>query len=278
MGVREYLPSLGRWLSADTIVPRADDPQSLNRFSYVRNSPLSRIDPTGHADCENRQNGCPGSEPEPEGIVAKAKRTIVDAYKEQWVHYLARRFIEHYAYGEGKALRLSKQEALATNPFIDLGRDKNFIAQVDKLRAAGGGTVKFSGKVFGGSGTSGTLGQFTANVDGSIAVDQDGNWAFVGSVDFYDKYDFDPGNNPDRSELGTLFTLIGTVLPGTGFEITSDSMLMTQTSSQNYAQFEGPTDYVPQVVSPPIYDQAKYWLSVKNVADSAKTIGHIAIP
>jgi RHS repeat-associated protein len=50
MGVREYLPSLGRWLSADTIVPRPGDPQAFNRFSYVRNSPVNRVDISGHDD------------------------------------------------------------------------------------------------------------------------------------------------------------------------------------------------------------------------------------
>jgi hypothetical protein len=55
MGVREYLPSLGRWLSADTIVPRPGDPQAFNRFSYVRNSPIGRIDPSGHGDCNSHQ-------------------------------------------------------------------------------------------------------------------------------------------------------------------------------------------------------------------------------
>ncbi|NJM42605.1 MAG: hypothetical protein HC853_18615 [Anaerolineae bacterium] len=50
MGVREYLPTLGRWLSADTIVPRPGDPQAFNRLSYVRNSPLGRVDPSGHCD------------------------------------------------------------------------------------------------------------------------------------------------------------------------------------------------------------------------------------
>jgi hypothetical protein len=45
-----YSPLLGRFLSADSIVPRPGDPQSLNRFSYVSNSPLSRVDPSGHCD------------------------------------------------------------------------------------------------------------------------------------------------------------------------------------------------------------------------------------
>jgi hypothetical protein len=48
MGAREYDPSLGRWLSADTIVPEPGNPQSLNRYSYVSNNPLKYIDPTGH--------------------------------------------------------------------------------------------------------------------------------------------------------------------------------------------------------------------------------------
>ena len=49
-GARQYDPYIGRFLSADTIVPRPGDPQSFNRYAYARNSPLSRIDPSGHAD------------------------------------------------------------------------------------------------------------------------------------------------------------------------------------------------------------------------------------
>ena len=53
MGARWYAPVLGRFLSPDSIVPRPGDPQSLNRFSYASNSPVTRIDPTGHADTCN---------------------------------------------------------------------------------------------------------------------------------------------------------------------------------------------------------------------------------
>ncbi len=48
---RYYDAWLARFVSADTIVPNAADPQSLNRFSYVRNNPLGRIDPSGCVDC-----------------------------------------------------------------------------------------------------------------------------------------------------------------------------------------------------------------------------------
>jgi RHS repeat-associated protein len=47
---RYYDPALGRFIQADTLVPDPADPQSLNRFAYVRNNPLNRIDPGGQAD------------------------------------------------------------------------------------------------------------------------------------------------------------------------------------------------------------------------------------
>lgn len=57
---RFYSPRLGRFLSADTIVPDPSNPQDLNRFSYVRNNPIKYIDPTGHIACIDfdRNEGC----------------------------------------------------------------------------------------------------------------------------------------------------------------------------------------------------------------------------
>jgi len=45
---RFYDPSLGRFISADTIVPEPAEPQDLNRYAYVRNNPLKYVDPSGH--------------------------------------------------------------------------------------------------------------------------------------------------------------------------------------------------------------------------------------
>jgi len=45
---RYYDSALGRFIQADTIVPSPANPQSLNRYSYVLNSPLRYTDPTGH--------------------------------------------------------------------------------------------------------------------------------------------------------------------------------------------------------------------------------------
>lgn len=48
MNARYYDPVLGRFLSADPVVPiEADNPQALNRYSYAENNPISKSDPTG---------------------------------------------------------------------------------------------------------------------------------------------------------------------------------------------------------------------------------------
>ncbi len=48
MNARYYLPGVGRFASADTIVPNPDNPQTINRFSYVNNRVLTYTDPSGH--------------------------------------------------------------------------------------------------------------------------------------------------------------------------------------------------------------------------------------
>jgi hypothetical protein len=43
-----FLPLLGRFLSADTIVPSPGNPQAWNRYAYTFNNPLKYTDPSGH--------------------------------------------------------------------------------------------------------------------------------------------------------------------------------------------------------------------------------------
>jgi len=49
---RYYDPTIGRFISADTIVPYPSDPQSFNRYSYCRNNPLKYVDPSGNLDSD----------------------------------------------------------------------------------------------------------------------------------------------------------------------------------------------------------------------------------
>jgi len=48
MGSRWYDSALGRFLSPDSIVPDRGNPQGLDRYAYVANNPISRIDSSGH--------------------------------------------------------------------------------------------------------------------------------------------------------------------------------------------------------------------------------------
>jgi RHS repeat-associated protein len=48
LNARIYDPVLGRFMSADSVVQDVYGPQTLNRYSYVGNNPLSFTDPTGH--------------------------------------------------------------------------------------------------------------------------------------------------------------------------------------------------------------------------------------
>jgi RHS repeat-associated protein len=45
---RYYLPGLGRFASADTVVPSPRDPQAFNRYLYAGGNPLKYVDPSGH--------------------------------------------------------------------------------------------------------------------------------------------------------------------------------------------------------------------------------------
>jgi RHS repeat-associated protein len=47
-GARFYSPRLGRFVSADSIVPSPLNPQDFNRYTYGRNNPLAYIDADGH--------------------------------------------------------------------------------------------------------------------------------------------------------------------------------------------------------------------------------------
>lgn len=49
MNARFYDPALGRFISADTLIPNTSGTQDYNRYAYVLNNPFAYSDPTGHA-------------------------------------------------------------------------------------------------------------------------------------------------------------------------------------------------------------------------------------
>ncbi len=57
MNGRVQDPILGRMMSADPLLGDLTDPQSLNRYSYVRNNPLALTDPSGFVTCSENEEG-----------------------------------------------------------------------------------------------------------------------------------------------------------------------------------------------------------------------------
>ncbi len=83
-GARMYSPRVGRFLSADTIVPSPGNPQSLNRYAYALNNPVKYVDPTGHAsECGETAGGSCGIE----GHVDWGDKST----DESWADYFARK-------------------------------------------------------------------------------------------------------------------------------------------------------------------------------------------
>lgn len=61
-GARYYSSSMGRFTSPDPLGGHTEDPQTMNRYAYVRNNPLTLTDPTGldfFLQCTDKDhNGC----------------------------------------------------------------------------------------------------------------------------------------------------------------------------------------------------------------------------
>src|SRR5437773_6572363 len=60
-GARYFGSSMGRFMSPDPLAGHTEDPQTLNRYVYVRNNPLNLTDPTGldfNLQCAKQSDTC----------------------------------------------------------------------------------------------------------------------------------------------------------------------------------------------------------------------------
>ena len=78
---RIYDPVIGRFLNADPIVADITDSQSFNRYSYVKNSPVSFVDPTGYSAVSQDGNRCDACEDEEDEELKKWLRDILRLFE-----------------------------------------------------------------------------------------------------------------------------------------------------------------------------------------------------
>ncbi len=109
---RYYDPAVGRFISADTIVPQPGNPQSLNRYSYVGNQPLIYIDPTGHAQVcgSDVDGGCGGSD------ALHAIETYLMQGKYRWGYLEARLAYYQFFLAHPNASAPESYQPLTRNP------------------------------------------------------------------------------------------------------------------------------------------------------------------
>ena len=83
---RHYDPAIGRFISPDSLIPNAFDPQQLNPYAYCRNNPLIYVDPTGHAS-EGRDPTGGAGDPDSIGSLSNIGDSISslgDQFSEGW--------------------------------------------------------------------------------------------------------------------------------------------------------------------------------------------------
>jgi hypothetical protein len=154
-------------------------------------------------------------------------------------HYLPRKFLNNYMDDTGTAIILTQQEMQDCNPIVDIRRSPAFMSQVARLQAAGGGTEPVDVRGWGGAMTNGTLGNFTIKWRGSVTVEASGSWAFNGTIEFYDFWDFDPkgsgSNRPLPAEIKVRTA--NALLPGQPFHIHSVQAPASQASGNSGANW-----------------------------------------
>lgn len=174
------------------------------------------------------------------------------AWRSFFDHYLPRKFLDNYMDDTGAPITLNAREMIDINPVVNIRRSAGFERELKALQAqvaasSASGSPSPAAKYIEVSGpgqamTNGTLGNFTIRYKGMLTVDTGGGWVFVGTMEFYDVWDFDPKpfGSSGRSTAGEVKTRVAaTLLPGRAFEIFSVPSPLTQTGSDRRAAWAG---------------------------------------
>lgn len=163
-------------------------------------------------------------------------------------HYLPKKLIWHYIYRNGESFHLTRQQMVDCNPYITLLKSRKFndclrsMAEKTPRSPAQPQSILLRFTTLAGALTNGTLGQFTVNVKGNLIFKAMDNWEFVGTMDFYDEWDFDikdfdTGGRSLQGELKTRFAHY--VMPGQGFKVNSETVGFTQSNNDDTVAWQG---------------------------------------
>ncbi|HWA82958.1 MAG TPA: hypothetical protein VG820_05975, partial [Fimbriimonadaceae bacterium] len=156
-----------------------------------------------------------------------------EAERRFWLSFyddaLPRALLNNYMDGKGKPLVLTEDQMRAVNGTLDFRRSAAFETKRTELEAAankGGRTMSgaVSGRFLSPALNNGTLGGFTVHYDGQLSVTPKGAWTYLGTIDYFDRWDFDPrplSAKSGRSALGELKTRVGAYIEGEPFDVRS---------------------------------------------------------
>jgi RHS repeat-associated protein len=177
-GARYYASSMGRFMSPDPMGGHLEDPQTLNRYVYVRNNPLSLTDPTGldfYLQCTQTKDN---------SSTCQSQQIGTD--------------------NQGKAVMATVQGVSGDNGFTAtrVGNDANG-GLVDKTTGTGSYTASFDGKSVSltndkGQEASGAWLQGSANTSG------------IQGSGALDKFNFSFTDHNNQTSLEADFTFAGT--------------------------------------------------------------------
>ncbi len=249
---RMHDPRIGRFFTIDPLTAKYPH---YSPYSFSGNKVIHRIELEGLEDAKfnmqidwNTALKMAGENATTEQVVEKynqihyagTNQIKTELFKSQFSHYLPKKFIDKYSSYDGGTLNITEQEAIDVNPYsvaIYQGKNSekyqeekdNFLNEVNSLKAGESKKVKLS--VSGKAGTQGSLGQFTINFEGILTRGDGKEWSFEGTMQFYDKWDFDKKKDGKRTSGSETATQIGRLfLPGKGFDIFSPKIKVKQTS------------------------------------------------
>lgn len=170
------------------------------------------------------------------------KRVAYELFSAAFDHYLPKKFIYHYIWGDGAPMHLTLQQMMDCNPYINLQSTKSFRDAQARAKLNEGRPTPIDLNIRSGALTNGTLGQFTTKIKAVLTATGDAAWKVNGTMHFYDEWDFDPKDfsTGGRSFQGEVKTRIANVLlPGKGFKITSETTEFSQSQADKTVIWKG---------------------------------------